>query len=159
MPEYPFKLKTRSAIVSMYCAVTASIFRNFKSLFRVFIDTHDMVLAMQECQYSCGWTFLHDMQEPFSSLPTRALRPTAVACKSARGLTFQTCLPITSGSQNQLRLLASVTDNAWATCTCSAKRLPESAMGSALRIKSSQILVRIGPAQNDASLGVEHCKS
>ena len=90
-----------------------------------------------------------------SPLSARALRPTAVVCRSARGLTFQTCLPITSGSQNQLRLLVSVTDNAWATCTCSAKRLPESAMGSALRIKSSQILVRIGPAQNAASLGVD----
>ena len=76
---------------------------------------------------------------------TWAFCPTEEACRLARGLTFQTCLPTTSGSQNQLRLLVSVTDNAWAVCTCPAKRLPESATGSALRIKSSQISVRMGP--------------
>ena len=73
-------------------------------------------------------------------------------------LTFQICLPMTSGSQNQLRLLVSVTDNAWAACTCLAKRLPECAMGSALRIRSSQISVRMGPVQNAANFGGGHGK-
>ncbi|CAK0744956.1 hypothetical protein CVIRNUC_001586 [Coccomyxa viridis] len=77
------------------------------------------------------------------------------ACRLARGLTFQTRLPTTSGSQNQLRLLVSVTDNACAACTCLAKRLPESATGSALLIKSSQISVRMGPVQSATSFGGE----
>ena len=123
---------------------------------RVFADTHNMVLGMQECRYPCGWASLHDTQEPFC--PPNQSIPACCRSMRARGLTFQTCLPMTSGSQNQLRLLVSVTDSAWATCTCSAKRLPESAMGSALRIRSSQSLVRIGPAQNAACLGVEHSK-
>ena len=81
------------------------------------------------------------------------------ACKLAIGLTFQTCLPTTLGSQNQLRLLVSVTDNACAVCTCLAKRLSEYAMGSALRIRSSQISVRIGPVQNVTSLSMEYSKT
>ena len=91
-----------------------------------------------------------------SLLLPMSIHPTAGACRLARGLTFQTRLPTTSGSQNQLRLLVSVTDNACAACTCLAKRLPESATGSALLIRSSQISVRMGPVQDTASVAGKH---
>ena len=120
-------------------------------------------MAMQKC--SRGQKCVHVVGPPVMTrgrsllFLTWAFYPTEEACRLAGGLTFQTCLPTTSGSQNQLRLLVSVTDNAWAVCTCPAKRLPESATGSALRIKSSQISVRMGPVQNATSLCSAHSKA